>query len=79
MRTASPRSIDGELTMTVANWFSGIIGLIMVFVFLGKYAVSINSVPLWIIIVIFGLLMPVADFVKTMREESGPNGETNDT
>ncbi len=56
-------------------WVGGVIGLAMLIVFLGKYAVSINEVPLWFIIVIFGVVMPIVDFVKSLREGSASQDE----
>ncbi len=61
--------------MRIANWIGGIIGLVLLFLFLGKYAVSINSVALWIIIVAC-LAMPVADFVQSLREDFENGNDT---
>lgn len=45
------------------------IGGILVVVYLGYYAVTLNQVPLWIIIV--GVLfMTITDFVLTVRDET---------
>ena len=52
--------------MKIINWIWGIFSLAILVVFLGKYAISINSIPLWIIIVGV-LILPVIDFVKSMK------------
>jgi len=45
----------------------------MVAVFLGYYALRIESIPLWIIII--GVLgMVIADFVRTFREDKNDTG-----
>lgn len=59
--------------MTVVNWICGGIGLVMVIVFLGKYAVSVHSLPLWIIIVGV-LVLPVADVVLSIRRGNDNQG-----
>ncbi len=49
------------------NLISGLIAVVLVSLFLGSYALTLNSIPLWIIIV--GVLaMLVADFVLSMRK-----------
>ena len=54
---------------------SGVTAAVMVVVFLGYYALRIESIPLWIIII--GVLgMVIADFVRTFRE--GKNDTGND-
>ncbi len=53
--------------MKIINWICGIFALALLVIFLGKYAVSIGSVPLWIIIVGV-LVLPVADVVLSLRE-----------
>ncbi len=63
--------------MRIVNWICGIFALLMLIVFLGKYAVSIGSIPLWIIIVGV-LILPVLDLYKSMKEESG-EAKTSDT
>ena len=46
---------------------AGVIALTLVLVFLGNYAVVLNALPLWIIII--GILaLPLADFVQTLRK-----------
>lgn len=54
--------------MKAATWISGIIGLVLLLLFLGKYALTINAIPLWIIIIAC-FAMPVVDFVQAVREE----------
>jgi hypothetical protein len=53
--------------MKIVNWICGIFALLTLAVFLGKYAVSIGSLPLWIIIVGV-LILPVVDLLKSMKE-----------
>ncbi len=53
--------------MKIVNWICGIFALLMLVVFLGKYAVSIGSLPLWIIIVGV-LILPAVDLLKSMKE-----------
>ncbi|MGI9332863.1 MAG: hypothetical protein ACR2RL_06855 [Gammaproteobacteria bacterium] len=44
---------------------AGVIAIVLVVVFLGNYAIVLNTLPLWIIIV--GILaLPLADFVQTL-------------
>lgn len=56
--------------MTIINWIFGIFALLMLVLFLGKYAVSIGSIPLWIIIVGV-LILPALDLLKSMKEMDG--------
>ncbi len=63
--------------MRTINWICGIIALLMLILFLGKYAVSIGSIPLWIIIVGV-LILPVYDLIKSMKGSNGDDG-TADT
>lgn len=52
---------------------SGVMALVMVVVFLGYYALRIESIPLWIIII--GVLgMVIADFVRTWRQRDKNTG-----
>lgn len=53
--------------MRIVNWVFGIFALAMLVIFLGKYAVSIGSLPLWIIIVGV-LILPILDLVKSMKD-----------
>ncbi len=48
------------------NAITGIFGLIMIVVFLGYYAISIKSLPLWIIIIAI-LVMVSVDVFQSMR------------
>jgi ABC-type phosphate transport system permease subunit len=61
--------------MNLVNWICGIFALAMLIVFLGKYAVSIGSLPLWIIIVGV-LILPVVDVVLSIRD-SDDSGESS--
>lgn len=60
--------------MKIVGWICGIFSLAMLFVFLGKYAVSIGSIPLWVIIVGV-VLLPIYDVYITMKEENAGGGE----
>jgi F0F1-type ATP synthase assembly protein I len=54
---------------------TGVTAAVMVAVFLGYYALRIESIPLWLIII--GVLgMVIADFVQTWRKEQ--NDTSND-
>lgn len=44
---------------------TGLIGALLVVVFLGYYAVMIGSIPLWIIVVVI-LVMAIFDFVQSI-------------
>ena len=50
----------------MAKIIPALIGLFMIVIFLGYYAISINSVPLWVIIGSI-LIMICVDFVRSMR------------
>lgn len=50
------------------------IGGLLVVVFLGYYAVTLNQIPLWIVIVVV-LAMTLTDFVLTVRDEVGRKKE----
>jgi len=52
---------------------ASISGLLVV-VFLGYYAVTLNRLPLWIVIVVV-LAMTLTDFVLTVRDEIGRKKE----
>ena len=56
------------------NLIAGVIGVGMVIVFLGFYAIKLNSVPLWIILGGI-LIMVVVEFVETLREGNDLNGK----
>ncbi|MFQ5760089.1 MAG: hypothetical protein ACE5HM_03850 [Acidiferrobacterales bacterium] len=47
---------------------TGLIGVVMVVVFLGYYAYMIGSIPLWLIIVAI-LAMAIADYVQSLRTD----------
>ena len=55
------------------NLVTGLIGITLVVVFLGNYAVKLASIPLWIIIVAV-LTMAIADFVQSLRNQRGKAG-----
>ncbi len=53
---------------------TGVTAAVMVVVFLGYYALRIESIPLWLIII--GVLgMVIADFVRTFREDKNDTGD----
>ena len=52
------------------NLVTGLIGITLVVVFLGNYAVKLASIPLWIIIVAV-LTMAIADFVQSLKNQRG--------
>jgi len=50
----------------MSNLVTGLIALVLVAVFLGKYAITLNAIPLWIIIV--GTLVLIGyDYVTSIR------------
>ena len=50
----------------MVNLLTGLVGIVLLAVFLGKYALSINAAPLWIII-LGSLALAIDDFVGTLR------------
>lgn len=52
----------------MTNLITGLVAVAIVIVFLSFYAVKINSIPLWIIIVSI-LTMVVTDFVQSVRQK----------
>ena len=52
---------------------SGVVGIVMVVVFLGYYAVILESIPLWLIIV-FVLCMAVIDYYRSTFANGEQNG-----
>lgn len=62
--------------MRIVNWVCGIFALAMLVVFLGKYAVSIGSIPLWVIIVGV-LILPAIDVLKSVKGENGASEGKN--
>jgi hypothetical protein len=57
----------------MANIISGAIAMAIGLVFFLYYAIRINSITLWIIIVA-GVIMMVYDFVESIRENNKPPG-----
>ncbi|MFQ6018067.1 MAG: hypothetical protein ACE5KF_07705 [Kiloniellaceae bacterium] len=53
----------------MANLITGVIGVLMVVIFLGYYAVTLRSIPLWIIIVAI-LAMVVTDFYQSVKQKN---------
>lgn len=53
----------------MANMVVGLIAVVMMVLFLGNYALSLNSIALWIII-LGVLVMVVADFWQSLRSNS---------
>ena len=51
----------------MANLIAGLIAVLLIIVFLGNYAVTLNSVPLWVIIVAV-LMMILIDYVGSLRK-----------
>ena len=49
------------------NLITGLIGVALIAVFLGTYAVKLGSIPLWIIIVAI-LAMVFFDFAQSVRK-----------
>jgi len=58
----------------MSNLISGVIAISMLTVFLLYYAVKLNSVALWIIIVA-NVACIMFDFVQSVREEWNNNGK----
>ena len=55
----------------MANIITGAIAAAMALVFFLFYAIRINSIPLWIII-IGGVVMMVYDYVQSIKENNTP-------
>ena len=53
----------------MGNFIAGFVGVTMVVVFLGYYAISLNSAPLWVIIVAI-LFMVCTDYYQSVRKGS---------
>ncbi len=53
---------------------SGLIGATMAIVFLGYYAISLNSAPLWVIIVAI-LFMVCTDVYQSLKNGSQKTGQ----
>ncbi len=56
------------------NIIAGVISVGMIVIFLGFYAIKLNSIPLWIIMGGI-LIMVVVEFVETLREGNDLNGK----
>ncbi len=54
----------------MVNLIAGLIGVSMVVVFLGTYAIKLKAIPLWIIIGAI-LAMVIFDFVQSTRAGKG--------
>lgn len=52
--------------MKAINWICGFVSVALLVAFLGKYAVSINAIPLWIII-LGCLVPPIVDVIQSAR------------
>jgi len=57
----------------MSNIITGAIAVAMALVFFLFYAIRINSIPLWIII-IGGVVMLVYDYVQSIRESNNTPG-----
>lgn len=57
----------------MANLITGLIGVVLVAVFLGFYAIGIRSLPLSIIVVAIMMLV-LADFIQTVRKGNNHTG-----
>ncbi len=56
------------------NIIAGVISVGLIVIFLGFYAIKLNSIPLWIIL--GGILvMAIIEFIETIREDNGLNGK----
>ena len=51
----------------MVNFITGLIGATMAIIFLGYYAISLNSAPLWVIIVAI-LFMVCTDVFQSLRK-----------
>ncbi len=51
----------------MGNFIAGLVGVTGVIVFLGYYAISLNSAPLWVIIVAI-LFMVSTDYYQSVRK-----------
>lgn len=57
----------------MTNLVTGLIGVVLVSVFLGFYAVGMRSLPFTIIVVAVSGMV-VADFVQSVKNEKNRNG-----
>ncbi len=58
----------------MGNFIAGLIGVTMAIVFLGYYAISLNSAPLWIIIGAI-LFMVCTDYYQSVRKPNQKSGK----
>jgi hypothetical protein len=58
----------------MSNLISGLLPVVLVVAFLGYYAISINSAPLWVIIGAI-LAMVVTDFVQSVWKGNHQPGD----
>jgi len=56
------------------KFVTGLIGTLMMIVFLGYYAISLNAIPLWVIIVSV-LAMVAWQFIETLKSGDGTSGQ----
>ena len=64
--------------MRIVSWICAIVAFVGLAVFLGKYAVSINSVPLWIIIVGV-LILPAVDVFLSLKDRDSEAEKSEET
>ncbi|MDX1512843.1 MAG: hypothetical protein R3174_03775 [Gammaproteobacteria bacterium] len=64
--------------MRIVSWICAIVAFVGLVVFLGKYAVSINSVPLWIIIVGV-LILPAVDVFLSLKDRDSEAEKSEET
>ncbi len=58
----------------ILTGIAGVIALVLAIAFLGILAIQINEIPLWIIIG-GGVILMLADFVQSLRQERSDNEE----
>ena len=56
----------------MTNLITGLIAVVTIIVFLGNYAIQINKLPLWIVILAI-LGMVTYDFLISLRHDDGDN------
>ncbi|MDH3638407.1 MAG: hypothetical protein OES09_08060 [Gammaproteobacteria bacterium] len=60
----------------MSNLLTGLIAMAMIVMFLGKYAITLNALPLWIIIV--GVLVLIAyDYISSLRATRNEPGNND--
>ena len=57
----------------MTNIITGLVAMVLLVLFLGNYALTLNALPLWIIIVLI-LGLAIADYVKSLANNQ-ENGE----